>query len=112
MRRRYNVALALCRAVGRDGVILKPKPLNWYEQSSLTLLPTLLPGALYQTTVIRFLFHHFVVKHGREPINAAFNFDRDLAADRSFAAGIILFGLFIPMIIFGWSIWGSGMRVT
>jgi hypothetical protein len=71
-----------------------------------------LSGPLYQATVVRILFRHFVSKYGREPVDAAFNFDRGITADRSFAAGNILYGLFIPMAIFGWSIWGSGLHTN
>jgi len=69
-----------------------------------------LSSPLYQAIVVRILFRHFVAKHGREPVDAAFNFSRGITADRSFAAGCILYGLFIPMAIYGWSIWGSGLH--
>ena len=69
-----------------------------------------LSAPLYQATITRMLYRHFVIKHSREPVDAAFNFDCGITVDRSFAAGNILLGLFIPMAIFMWSVWGSGVH--
>jgi hypothetical protein len=72
-------------------------------------LVILFTAPLYQACLLRLLYRRFLRTHGREPVDAAFNFDSGLFHDRVFAFSNFFGGLFPPAALLGWAVWGSGI---
>ena len=72
----------------------------------------LLVAPFYQLIVVRMLYGRFLERRGREPKDAAFNFEPGLVHDRSLAMGFGLFGLFPPLGALAWCVWGLNNAVT